>query len=967
MKALRGLLVSAVSALIVVGCGGSGKMNSAPMNTVPPPEVAADLPASTIEEMKVLVQEKEARNPAQRKLSSQLIYAKNNRFPELRQGMQKQGMQKEEIKTTGIVSHMRYDDQGRVLCDVKGDVDAGLERQIEIAGGAVLVSSSQYHSSRAWLPLETLESLAGKPAVKSIRPAYSANTNRADPPFSSGKYSKMSYEQRVANAQAALKVLRESPVSARKASASGAPISVGGFDAIVNAGSVNSQGSVAHGADRARKYYGADGTGVKVGVLSDSDDFQEQSIASGDLPADTLTLPGQSGRPGTGEGTAMMEIVHDIAPGARLFFATAFNSPESFAENIRALRFTYHADIIIDDIQYYFENPYQDDIIAAAVEDVVADGATYYSSAGNSGNFDDGTSGTWEGDFKSGGTFNVLPSGYQVLDFGKKVISNRIELGGGPVVLHWSDQGSLDNPHASNDYDVFVLTPDMRSVAVASTDIQDGDDIPFEFLDFDIPAEYRIVVAAKTGADARAVRVQIFNGELGISTSGAVYGHAAAKNAFAVGAVDVALANGGEFTGGATTQVELYSSDGNRTLFYDRFGAFWGSGQPTFAGSAGETRKKPDVSAADGVATTLPSTSGLNPFFGTSAAAPHAGAIAALIKSALPTVTNTKIYSSMKGGSTDIEAAGVDIDSGSGVVSAFDALTKAGAKPAVFLERGVATTTPTSGAAVLPGGGGSISVQLLNNGGALATVVKAVLTSTTPGVTVTSGNSNYPNIAAAGSAVNITPFTFTLSPSIPCGTKIVFTLSVGFTGRGSSPVVFTVPVQTGLPGGIVTTSYTGAAVAIPDGVAAGVNIPFTVTGSALSKIGFSFDGTNCSAVAGSTTAGLSHTWIGDLTATLQSPAGTKVTLLSRAGGINNSGNNFCQTVLDDSGVNSIQNVAIAQAPFTGTFKPASPLSAFAGENANGTWILNVSDSVTIDTGTVRAFSVNVSGFSCPAP
>ena len=63
-------------------------------------------------------------------------------------------------------------------------------------------------------------------------------------------------------------------------------------------------------------------------------------------------------------------------------------------ENIRALRFTYHADVIIDDVQYYFENPYQDDIIAADVEDVVADGATYYSSASNSGNLDDGTSGT---------------------------------------------------------------------------------------------------------------------------------------------------------------------------------------------------------------------------------------------------------------------------------------------------------------------------------------------------------------------------------------------------------------------------------------------------------------------------------------------------------------------------------------------------------------------------------------------
>jgi subtilisin-like proprotein convertase family protein len=952
MDATRGLLVSVVTALMVVACGDDKTAPAAvttppPITTPPPPEVAADLPESTIAQMKILIEEKEARNPAQRKISSQLLYAKNNRFPAV-----KQGVQKGEVKPDQLVSYLRYDDKGRVLCDVKGDVDAGLERQIEIAGGAVVVSSAQYHSSRAWLPLATLESLAGQPVVKNIRPAFAATTNRADPPYRAGKYSKMTYEQRVANAQAAMKLLPEGEART---------------DAIANAGAANSEGGVAHGADRARKFYAVDGTGVKVGVLSDSDDFKEASIASGDLPADTVTVPGQDGRPGAGEGTAMMQIVHDIAPGAKLFFATAFNSPESFAENIRTLRFTYHADIIIDDVQYYFENPYQDDIIAAAVEDVVADGATYYSSAGNSGNFDDGTSGTWEGDFKSGGTFSVLPSGYQVLDFGKKVISNRIELGGGPIVLHWSDPGSLDNPLSANDYDVFILTPDLRSVAAASTDIQDGDDIPFEFLGFDVPAEYRLVVAAKAGAAARAVRLEIFNGEFGISTVGAVYGHAAAKDAFAIAAVDVASAGTGEFTAGPTTQVELYSSDGNRTVFYDRLGTRIGIGEPTFAGAAGEVRKKPETSAADGVSTTLPSGSGLNPFFGTSAAAPHAGAIAALIKSAVPTVLNTKIYSSLKAGSVDIEAAGVDIDSGSGVLSAFNSLQKAGAKPAVFLELGAATATPASGTAVVPGGTGSLTVQLLNNGGAQATVVRTQLTTTTPGVTVTSGLSNYPNIDAGGSATNTTPFTFTVSSSVPCGTRILFTLSVAFTGRGGSPTVFIVPVQTGSPGASFTTSYAGAPVPIPDNNPLGVNIPLAITGSSLSQVGFSFDGTSCSAAIGSTTVGLAHTWIGDLTATLQSPAGTKVTLLNSAGGGSNSGNNFCQTELADSAVNSIQNVTIAGAPYTGTFKPASPLNAFAGESSNGTWVLNVRDNVASDTGTVRAFSVKVTGFSCAAP
>src|SRR6478735_901749 len=108
MKASRGLLVSVVTALIVVACGENKPAPATPVNTAPPPEIAADLPAETIAQMKTLVEEKEARNPAQRKISSQLLYAKSNRFPAL-----KQGMQKGEIAKPGeLVSYLRYDDRG---------------------------------------------------------------------------------------------------------------------------------------------------------------------------------------------------------------------------------------------------------------------------------------------------------------------------------------------------------------------------------------------------------------------------------------------------------------------------------------------------------------------------------------------------------------------------------------------------------------------------------------------------------------------------------------------------------------------------------------------------------------------------------------------------------------------------------------------------------------------------------------
>jgi subtilisin-like proprotein convertase family protein len=659
----------------------------------------------------------------------------------------------------------------------------------------------------------------------------------------------------------------------------------------------------------------------------------------------------------------MMEIVHDLAPGAKLFFASAFNGPESFADNIRALRFQYNCDIIVDDIIYFFESPFQDDIIAQAVEDVVLSGGMYFSSAGNEGNVADGTAGTWEGDFKSAGLLGSLPDGYLAHDFGEKNVSNRIESQSGPLILHWSDPGTLDQPASGNDYDLFLLTPDLRQVAVASTDIQDGDDLPFEFLGFTIPAGYRVVVAQHMGAEIRAVRVASF-GELGLATHGAVYGHAAAPGALGVGAVNAALGMGG-FSSGPTTQVELFSSDGNRRMFHDRNGGLIKNGA-TFAGGGGELRKKPDLSAADGVLTTLPAGSGLNPFFGTSAAAPHAAAVAALLKSALPAATPTKLRNALLSGALDIEGEGTDLNSGAGIVSAMNSMQKAGAKPSVFLELGAVTTSGP----VVPGGGAVLSLTMVNNGGADATNVRGTLSSLTPGVTIPQNFSLYPALAAGGgSGSNATPLAFNLAPSAPCGVVLKFRLAVTFAGTGTSPTLLEFTVQTGTPSSVpLQFSFTGPVTPIPDADAAGVDIPLALAGvGAVSRVQFSIDGSACSSDIGSTTVGLDHTWVGDLSLKLTSPTGTAVTLMSHPGGPGNSGNNFCGTVLSDAGVTSIQDVTIAQAPYSGTFKPASALAAFTGQSGDGTWTLNVSDDQLIDTGSVRAFSLLVTGFTCGPP
>ncbi len=106
--------------------------------------------------------------------------------------------------------------------------------------------------------------------------------------------------------------------------------------------------------DVRRRWY----TGIKVGVLSDSVDYlttRRPPAISGPV----TVLPGQSGVPATGEGTAMLEIIHDLAPGAQLFFATADGGEAGFAQvNIIALR-TNGCDIIVDDVGYFDESPFQ--------------------------------------------------------------------------------------------------------------------------------------------------------------------------------------------------------------------------------------------------------------------------------------------------------------------------------------------------------------------------------------------------------------------------------------------------------------------------------------------------------------------------------------------------------------------------------------------------------------------------------
>ena len=376
-------------------------------------------------------------------------------------------------------------------------------------GGTIVAASAA--GLRARVPLDQLEALAALPDVQAVKPAARARRGetRLPPQFSGRRTPPLQNLGRL------LRLL--SPVATLSA-----------------VGSLTTQGDIAHASKTARATYGVDGSPVRVGVLSDSAEATNSLIASGDLPAGTTIVQDIIDGPGSSEGTAMMEIVYDMAPGVQLFFASAFNGPDSFADNIRTLRNVYHCDVIVDDVSYSDEPAFQDGTIARAVNDVTADGAVYFSSAGNGGNLTNATSSAWEGDFVDGGSSASFP-GYRLHSFGGATF-NRLVTTTGVVDLFWADPLGA----SSNDYDLFVVNAAGTALLAASTSNQDGTQDPFEevYRPTGFPANSRIVIAAFGGAAPRALRVDLFFGEpLQIATAGVTRGHNAGASTVGVAAV----------------------------------------------------------------------------------------------------------------------------------------------------------------------------------------------------------------------------------------------------------------------------------------------------------------------------------------------------------------------------------------------------------------------------------------------
>lgn len=475
-------------------------------------------------------------------------------------------------------------------------------------------------------------------------------------------------------------------------------------------GAVISEGLEQLRVDDAREAFELRGRGVTIGVLSDSFDTAtgvatdaEADVLSNDLTGPASTCSDQQlpvnvldeGPAGEGdEGRAMLQIVHDLAPKASLAFATAFESEEGFAENIERLARPgaeggAGAEVIVDDVAWFEEPFFQDGPVAVAINRVTEDGVSYLSAAGNDNLFDSGGNeiSSWEAPaFRDSGTCPAAVAalsgfnGTHCMDFDPGAGTDTtfgITVEAGEVLtvdLQWAEpwNGVL------TDLDTFLLSSGKIAAAAYEENAgPKGTQRPVEILQWKNSAAtaktVQFAVNRFSGALSPRLKFILLQNGGGVSaieypeSSGgdvvgpAIYGHAGAASAISVAAVP--------FNNSA--KIEPYSSRGPVTHY---FGPVEGV-LPAAPLATPEEVPKPDIAATDCGATTFFAflSAGTWRFCGTSAAAPHAAAIAGLVRQAKPAFSEQQVRDTLTGTAVPVGAFPPEA-AGAGLLDAFAAI-----------------------------------------------------------------------------------------------------------------------------------------------------------------------------------------------------------------------------------------------------------------------------------------------------
>ena len=454
-------------------------------------------------------------------------------------------------------------------------------------------------------------------------------------------------------------------------------------------GATTTQGDVALRADQARGRFGTSGSGTKVCALSDSYDGSDNAATTASQDAESGDLPGPGNPngftqpvdvledysgggplgPASDEGRGMLQIIHDIAPGAELGFHTAAGGLANFVQGIGDLAGA-GCQVIVDDILYFAEPMFQDGLVTGAIEEVASEGAAYFTAAGNGGAVS--YSRPFSGSGQPASSIGIGGEG-DLHDFdpgsGTDVRQQITVQAGRTAVIsfQWDDPffRISGEPGADTDLDLYLL--DGEEVVAQGTRDNIGGD-PWEVL------AYQNSTSQSQTLDLAIVRVEgpapgrlkhVHNPTGAVTTidehdtsSPASYGHFDAGPATSVAAsawfAAPRVPEGSPAGGSDPPLLNGFSSKGGTPLLFN------GSGNRL---SEPVRREKPDLTAPDVGNTTffgfdLPDqidTDDFPNFPGTSAAGPHAAAVAALMLEVRPDLGPGQIRSRLQQSALDVQ------------------------------------------------------------------------------------------------------------------------------------------------------------------------------------------------------------------------------------------------------------------------------------------------------------------------
>jgi subtilisin family serine protease len=500
-------------------------------------------------------------------------------------------------------------------------------------------------------------------------------------------------------------------------------------------GAVTSQGDFVQHSDAVRSANALTGAGVTVGLLSDSYDCYAvyatngvpaggqagyasngftataaTDISTGDLPSSVNVL--EEARAGLGgcmnygapiqlpfgdEGRAMMQVVHDVAPGAGLAFYTAENSEADFASGIGKLA-AAGAKVIADDVGYFDEPFFQDGIVAQAIDAVQAQGVAYFSAAGNNGTL------AYDNTAPSFATLSIAPpnAGEDLLTFGTS--------GGNPVtslpvtipamipgqfvavVVEWDQPyvtGAPKSGGATSQIDLCITgasgndaiyDDNLNPVTCTGANALGADSVqilivanPANSSGNSQPENLNIMLGLVPGGTMPGrIKVAVEDDGAGstinsfATNSATIQGHPGAAGAIAVGA---AFFLNTPACGAATPTLEYFSSMGGDPILFDVTGVRLPAAvirqKPDFVGPDGGNdtflgfqfaKANPPIVDNSMIAGCM-NTARYPNFFGTSGATPHLAGIAALFLQANPALTLTQLYSALSQTAVPIGAA----------------------------------------------------------------------------------------------------------------------------------------------------------------------------------------------------------------------------------------------------------------------------------------------------------------------